>query len=61
MSKPEGNLERFRSASPTLDEDDRELQALGYVPSFKREFTNLATVRKASACMLFNIDGVPSD
>jgi hypothetical protein len=29
----------------TSDEDDRELVALGYKPSFKREFTNLATVR----------------
>jgi len=28
-----------------LSEDDRELEALGYVPSFKREFSNLATVR----------------
>jgi len=26
------------------DDDDRELVALGYVPSFKREFSNLATV-----------------
>lgn len=29
----------------TNDEDDKELVALGYKPSFKREFTNLATVR----------------
>lgn len=34
----------YRSSSPTLNEDDRELEALGYVPSFKREFSNLATV-----------------
>lgn len=27
------------------DDDDRGLAALGYKPSFKREFTNLATVR----------------
>ena len=27
------------------DEDDKELEDLGYVPSFKREFSNLATVR----------------
>ena len=27
--------------------DDQELERLGYVPSFKREFSNLATV-----CML---------
>lgn len=26
------------------NEDDKELVALGYVPSFKREFSNLATV-----------------
>lgn len=25
-------------------DDDRELEALGYKPSFKREFSNLATV-----------------
>jgi hypothetical protein len=28
----------------TSNDDDRELVALGYQPSFKREFTNLATV-----------------
>ncbi len=26
------------------DDDDKKLEALGYVPSFKREFSNLATV-----------------
>lgn len=31
-------------ASPTTDADDQRLQELGYTPSFKREFTNLATV-----------------
>ena len=25
-------------------DDDKALEALGYVPSFKREFSNLATV-----------------
>jgi len=34
----------------TVDEDDAELVALGYKPSFKREFTNLATV---SPCLSF--------
>jgi hypothetical protein len=29
------------------DDDDKELVALGYVPSFKREFSNLATVSSA--------------
>lgn len=35
-----------RSISSTTDDDDRELVALGYKPSFKREFSNLATVRR---------------
>jgi hypothetical protein len=26
------------------DDDDKKLESLGYVPSFKREFSNLATV-----------------
>ena len=33
-----------RTESASFSEDDRELEALGYLPSFKREFTNLATV-----------------
>lgn len=28
----------------SIDDDDKELLALGYQPSFKREFSNLATV-----------------
>jgi hypothetical protein len=28
-----------------LVSDDKKLESLGYVPSFKREFSNLATVR----------------
>ena len=28
----------------SVDKDDQELLALGYKPSFKREFTNFATV-----------------
>lgn len=32
----------------SVDDDDRELIDLGYVPSFKREFTNLATVRTST-------------
>jgi len=34
-----------RISVQTVDDDDRELVALGYKPSFKREFSNLATVR----------------
>ncbi|KAK7441808.1 polyamine transporter tpo5 [Stygiomarasmius scandens] len=33
------------------DDDDRELVALGYVPSFKREFSNLATISFAFSIM----------
>lgn len=29
------------------DDDDKKLESLGYVPSFKREFSNLATVRSS--------------
>jgi hypothetical protein len=29
---------------PVIDEDDAALRALGYVPSFKREFSNISTV-----------------
>ncbi|KAF8154125.1 APC amino acid permease [Crassisporium funariophilum] len=35
----------------TTDEDDRELLAMGYKPSFKREFTNLATISFAFSIM----------
>lgn len=35
------------------DDDDKELVALGYQPSFKREFSNLATVRCPSASITF--------
>ncbi len=41
-------LEKKRPASvdsSSPDEEDQELVALGYKPSFKREFTNLSTVR----------------
>ena len=40
------DIDEKRSSVDTSDEDDRELVALGYKPSFKREFTNLATVRR---------------
>ncbi|TFK48319.1 APC amino acid permease [Heliocybe sulcata] len=38
-------------SSSTLNDDDRELEALGYVPSFKREFSNLATISFAFSIM----------
>jgi hypothetical protein len=40
----------------SMDADDRRLQELGYVPSFKREFTNLATV--SDSALLSKEDGV---
>lgn len=55
MSKPFDDVTNDRSPSPSFDDDDRELEAMGYVPSFKREFTNLATVStlaQRSALML---------
>ncbi|KAG7447357.1 APC amino acid permease [Guyanagaster necrorhizus] len=38
-------------SSTMIDDDDRELVALGYVPSFKREFSNLATISFAFSIM----------
>ncbi|KAG9119906.1 hypothetical protein FRC07_004839, partial [Ceratobasidium sp. 392] len=32
-------------------DDDVELMAMGYVPSFKREFTNIATISFAFSIM----------
>jgi hypothetical protein len=40
----------------SMDADDRRLQELGYVPSFKREFTNLATV--SGSALLSKEDGI---
>ncbi|KAL0580383.1 polyamine transporter tpo5 [Marasmius crinis-equi] len=37
--------------STGLDDDDKELVAMGYVPSFKREFSNLATISFAFSIM----------
>ncbi|KAF9480263.1 APC amino acid permease [Pholiota conissans] len=39
------------SFDTAIDDDDRELVALGYKPSFKREFTNLATISFAFSIM----------
>ncbi|KAJ7057055.1 APC amino acid permease [Mycena amicta] len=39
------------SLHSTVDDDDKELLALGYVPSFKREFSNLATISFAFSIM----------
>ena len=42
---------REASSSSSLIDDDKELEALGYVPSFKREFSNIATV-----CILSSVE-----
>lgn len=34
-------------------DDDRKLEELGYIPSFKREFSNLATVRRNRFLQIF--------
>jgi hypothetical protein len=39
--------DREYGAASFKDEDDKKLESLGYVPSFKREFSNLATVRES--------------
>ncbi|KAF7329814.1 APC amino acid permease [Mycena kentingensis (nom. inval.)] len=39
------------SVHSSVDQDDKELLALGYVPSFKREFSNLATISFAFSIM----------
>ena len=31
---------------PVEEDDDAALRALGYVPSFRREFSNISTVRR---------------
>jgi hypothetical protein len=43
MADPHREPKITNQSTPSND-DDKELEALGYVPSFKREFSNLATV-----------------
>jgi hypothetical protein len=40
----------------SIDDDDKELVALGYVPSFKREFSNLATVSTVLSVAVWLVD-----
>ncbi|KAJ2914891.1 hypothetical protein MD484_g5515, partial [Candolleomyces efflorescens] len=51
MSMDEKKLDTASVTIETTDEDDKELLALGYKPSFKREFTNLATISFAFSIM----------
>jgi len=38
--------------SVTEDDDDHRLEVLGYKPSFRREFSNLATISFAFSIMV---------
>jgi hypothetical protein len=39
----------------SLDDDDKKLESLGYVPSFKREFSNLATACDSCLSLFLNL------
>ncbi|KAI0277853.1 APC amino acid permease [Russula aff. rugulosa BPL654] len=43
--------DREYGTSSLEDDDDKKLESLGYVPSFKREFSNLATISFAFSIM----------
>jgi amino acid permease (GABA permease) len=43
--------DREHGTTDYQDEDDKKLEAMGYVPSFKREFSNLATISFAFSIM----------
>ena len=43
--------DREYGTSSLEDDDNKKLESLGYVPSFKREFSNLATV--CDSCYLY--------
>lgn len=43
--------DRKYGTSSLEDDDDKKLESLGYVPSFKREFSNLATISFAFSIM----------
>ena len=43
--KPEQNVTVDNGSVTSSLDDDRLLEDIGYVPSFKREFSNIATVR----------------
>ncbi|TFK24872.1 amino acid permease [Coprinopsis marcescibilis] len=51
MSFDDKKSESSVAAVETIDDDDKELVAMGYKPSFKREFTNLATISFAFSIM----------
>jgi len=44
--------------SSTTDDDDHRLVALGYKPSFRREFSNLATISFAFSIMVCSVHSI---
>jgi hypothetical protein len=49
--------DREYGTSSLEDDDDKKLESLGYVPSFKREFSNLATVCDSCLFLFLNLIG----
>ena len=49
------------STSENSADDDNKLLEIGYVPSFKREFSNIATVRTSSPPAFLTISDIPAD
>jgi len=47
--------DREYGTSNLEDDDDKKLESLGYIPSFKREFSNLATVCDACLSLFLNL------
>jgi hypothetical protein len=47
--------DREYGTSSLEDDDDKKLESLGYVPSFKREFSNLATVCDSCLFLFLNL------
>lgn len=47
--------DREHGTSSVEDDDDKKLESLGYVPSFKREFSNLATVCETCLALFLNL------
>jgi hypothetical protein len=47
--------DREYGTSSLEDDDDKRLESLGYVPSFKREFSNLATVCDYCLSLFLNL------
>ncbi|QRV98349.1 amino acid permease [Ceratobasidium sp. AG-Ba] len=51
MAQPQKKFDNVEVPVDNAGDDDAELLAMGYVPSFKREFTNVATISFAFSIM----------